>query len=239
MSMDMLVDTPTTCQPTCWAICRPIHVQYTSWHLAGWYGEYQPPVEYQLTIGGISVDYHTIIYNLCFKIRMGKLGFSVAHEILQFGGLIIVSVLLFVSSHVSLAESTCRISMVVLACFNVTLSQNTSQRWWHSSPNFFQKIADTLTSNWKKYNVCADLNGSIFQSFSKFHIFMQVLYPRSSNKVDMSSLKRLWPRHRGVRAGRLVQERSKFSCFKISTIQQCGVGILACFPASPQLVKLL
>ena len=40
----------------------------------------------------------------------------------------------------------------------------------------------------------------------------------------MSSLKRLWPRYRGVRAGRLVQERSKFRRFKISTIQQRGVG---------------
>ena len=40
----------------------------------------------------------------------------------------------------------------------------------------------------------------------------------------MSSLKRLWPRYRGIRAGRLVQERSKFRRFKISTIQQRGVG---------------
>ncbi|XP_068749281.1 uncharacterized protein [Montipora capricornis] len=40
----------------------------------------------------------------------------------------------------------------------------------------------------------------------------------------MSFLKRLWPRYRGIRAGRLVQERSKFRRFKISTIQQRGVG---------------
>ena len=40
----------------------------------------------------------------------------------------------------------------------------------------------------------------------------------------MSSLKRLWSRYRGVRAGRLVQECSKFRRFKISTIQQRGVG---------------
>ena len=40
----------------------------------------------------------------------------------------------------------------------------------------------------------------------------------------MSPLKRLWPRYRGTRAGRLVQERSKFRRFKISTIRQRGVG---------------
>ena len=40
----------------------------------------------------------------------------------------------------------------------------------------------------------------------------------------MSSLKCLWPRYRGVRAGCLVQERSKFCRFKISMIQQRGVG---------------
>lgn len=40
----------------------------------------------------------------------------------------------------------------------------------------------------------------------------------------MSSLKGLWLRYRGVRAGRLVQERSKFRRFKIRTIQQRGVG---------------
>ncbi|KAK2555929.1 hypothetical protein P5673_022205 [Acropora cervicornis] len=40
----------------------------------------------------------------------------------------------------------------------------------------------------------------------------------------MSSLKRLWPRYRGIRAGRLVQECSKFRRFKISRIQQRGVG---------------
>ena len=45
----------------------------------------------------------------------------------------------------------------------------------------------------------------------------------SFNKVNMSSL-RLWPRYRGMRAGRLVQERSKLRRLKISTIQQRGVG---------------
>ena len=45
----------------------------------------------------------------------------------------------------------------------------------------------------------------------------------SFNKVNMSSL-RLWPRYRGMRAGRLVQERNKLRRLKISTIQQRGVG---------------
>ena len=40
----------------------------------------------------------------------------------------------------------------------------------------------------------------------------------------MSSLKRLWPYYRGVCPGRLVQERNKLRRFKISTIQQRGVG---------------
>ena len=41
----------------------------------------------------------------------------------------------------------------------------------------------------------------------------------SSNTFNMRSLIRLWPRYRGVRAGRQVRERNKQRCFAISTIQ--------------------
>ena len=64
-----------------------------------------------------------------------------------------------------------------------------------------------------------------WQHFSELlQVLIFLLLPGSFNKVDMSSLKRLWPRYRGIQAGRLVQERSKFRRFKISTIQQRGVG---------------
>ena len=59
-------------------------------------------------------DTGSVIGRLCFKIRTRVLGFSVVRKISRFRGLKIVSVLLFVSSHVSLTESACRISAVVL-----------------------------------------------------------------------------------------------------------------------------
>lgn len=60
---------------------------------------------------------------------MGELGFSVTHEILQFGDLKIVSVLLFVSSHISLASQLadfCRGSRHVLTldCPGIPLKAN-------------------------------------------------------------------------------------------------------------------
>ena len=50
----------------------------------------------------------------------------------------------------------------------------------------------------------------------------QRLWDRSVTK-----LQRFWPRYRGTRAGRLVQERNKFRRYEIQTIQQRDFGDVA------------
>ena len=64
---------------------------------------------------------------------------------------------------------------------------------------------------------------ALFRAPPSFIVLSKFYSEVSFNKVNMSSL-RLWPRYRGMRAGRLVQERSKLRRLKISTIQQRGVG---------------
>ena len=63
---------------------------------------------------------------------------------------------------------------------------------------------------------------ALFRAPPSFIVLCKFYTLVSFNKVNMSSL-RLWPRYRGVRAGRLVQERCKLRRLKISTIQKRGV----------------
>ena len=149
----MLVDIQLICRPVCRPTLNCMSANMSTnmsadtwpvyWSTLGRFRECQLSVEYWSTVSGILIDYwwhiSWLLYNLCFKIRMGELGFSVTHEISQFGDLKIVSVLLFVSSCVSLAKSTCWFLLWFSTCFNVRLSLNTSQRQCHSGPYFFKK----------------------------------------------------------------------------------------------------
>lgn len=94
------------CWSTCWSICRSTPDQVSA-NMSTNMSAYTWPV-CLLTPG-----WH--ISRLCFKIRTRELGFSVTHKISQ--SEVWVSVLLFVSSHVSLTESVCRISAMVLRIF--------------------------------------------------------------------------------------------------------------------------
>ena len=54
---------------------------------------------------------------------------------------------------------------------------------------------------------------ALFRAPPSFIVLSKFYSEVSFNKVNMSSL-RLWPRYRGVRAGRLVQELANFAVLK-------------------------
>ena len=129
LSADMFI-----CQPSishhaiaisvnCWLTCRStrqstldrVSANMLTRHV-GLYMSSMPADTWLADMGSVNCRWH--ISRLCFKIiTTRELGFSVTCTISQFGGLKIVSVLLFVSSQVSLIESACQISAVVLRIF--------------------------------------------------------------------------------------------------------------------------